>query len=245
MNGQQTNEDPVKGLTFGPHVTDVNLFFIKTPKVGGSTVGGVVRRIADHHGLSGARLLKVIDPEPGIWANHNPYTTMEEHHRKLKMPTLIFTFIRKPIERALSYFYHIEVSRKQKESTAQRKIAYLKKIVDEQYDYIRPQEILEGVDPVDAALGTYDFIGITDRFQESIMMLAVRLNVTMCDILYLKAKDSHSGSVDDQGVQMTPHLALSHEPAAVQHYAMHEFERNNRRDMEIFNASLRMLDAQI
>ncbi len=85
---------------------------------------------------------------------------------------------------------------------------------------------------------THDFIGSTSKFDESTLLLAWQLNLTMCDVLYLKSKDSSEGRKDDRTNHfVVPHPPLQNESAVVQAYARStEFRVANQLDYELVDA---------
>ena len=56
---------------------------------------------------------------------------------------------------------------------------------------------------------------IVNRFDESAVMLAFRLNLTLCDVLYTKSKDSHDAATLPNG-HPNVHLSIKDESQAVQ-----------------------------
>ena len=60
------------------NMSNTTILFLKVTKVGGSTVGGVMRRIADHHGLKGVTWGKytgirgcAVPQVPAIWVRRH------------------------------------------------------------------------------------------------------------------------------------------------------------------------------
>ena len=147
-------------------VSKSNLIFIKVPKVGSSTVGGVARRIAAHHKISGSRDSTWILNEPGVWANHGKFEGIAPNIKLLHLPVFIFTIVREPASRCLSEFYHFQVSRKQVLDTAENKLAFLNSSCSNvQFEYVRAGK---GVTTVDKVLRRYDFVGILEQIEDTI-----------------------------------------------------------------------------
>ena len=111
----------------------------------------------------------------------------------LQKRTFLMTFIREPAERALSHFYHFPVSRHNVTPTDFHILNFMKKQRDHIMDYIATGESVPEI------IAKYDLIGITDRFAESMLVLAHRLGIGLEDMLYVKAKDSHHLKVDNKG----------------------------------------------
>jgi hypothetical protein len=64
----------------------------------------------------------------------------------------------------------------------------------------------------------FDFIGIVERFAESMVVLAYILRVALTDVISLNAKESATGGKDDLGFTLAPHPPLAEEPEQVQAY---------------------------
>lgn len=78
-------------------IAKTNLVFLKVMKVGGSTVGGVMRRIAHHHGLEGVHESKYKNwtacETPSVWAGHATYNRLGRHVRNCRQSMPVF-FVR-------------------------------------------------------------------------------------------------------------------------------------------------------
>ena len=133
--------------------------------------------------------------------------------KTLQKKTFLMTWIREPAERILSQFYHLEVSRENMTPTDQHIIDYLEQHRDNYIiKYISTGESVSDI------LRKYDFIGITDRFEESMLVLAHRLGLDIEDVLYLKAKDSHRLKVDNKGFRFVPSVPVEEQSDSVQQY---------------------------
>ena len=99
---------------------------------------------------------------------------------------------------------------------------------------------------VKALSSFYHFIGNTERFDESCFLLALQLNITMCDVLYLKAKDSHDDRKDSKNQLFVPHPGLANESITVQNYAKsEEFVGANQLDYALIQQVNILLDEKI
>ena len=87
-----------------------DLVYIKVFKCASSTTGGVIRRIAAHNAMSGVSDTSWVNPEPGIWANHDELSQLWRKVVALKQRVFLFTMIRLPATRCLSSYYHLEES---------------------------------------------------------------------------------------------------------------------------------------
>eukprot|EP00931_Biecheleriopsis_adriatica_P022945 TRINITY_DN14612_c0_g1_i1.p1 TRINITY_DN14612_c0_g1~~TRINITY_DN14612_c0_g1_i1.p1 ORF type:complete len:272 (+),score=4.13 TRINITY_DN14612_c0_g1_i1:494-1309(+) len=194
-----------------------------------------MRRIAARHGLYGASLdekairnsIRQEFLEPLLLANHANVSSRNQIERKLILPIRHVTFVREPIERALSQYYHLQVSRRHKSTSSQAVIQWFKKIGGgEMVSYIRRNR---SHDPY-VIVGEYDFIGVTERMQESMVVLKHILGLpSLCDVLYLSAKNS-SGPPhkDNKGFEFIPHVPFHQQPTEVQQFVA---SPKNRRKM--------------
>ena len=183
---------------------DMNIVFIKPHKVGGSTAGGVFRRIAFKYNLSGSDDKLWIQSEPGMWGNHGDRKLMNRKIKHLKKPTFIITWVRKPINRCVSWFFHRRMTRDRGTFSSQKLAAFVKTWCTS----ITKEIASNPRDSATTIYNSYDFIGLTERFSESMLVLAYRLDLNLGDILYVRAKDSHELEYDKAGRQWVPNAGF-------------------------------------
>lgn len=177
-------------------VFPASFWFVKVPKVGGSTLAGIFRSIAAHHGihmvnpapgfnkLKDERLTESIDMFSELGseyigiANHMPY-----HNISLPGPVLRFTAVRHPIDRSISHFYFrcsmerlLDECRKDEDGLMQ----HLKSITD---NYQSLYAFAGDFDPE-----LYDFIFVTERMDESLVAFKLVFGLSWRDIAYLPSK---------------------------------------------------------
>jgi len=105
----RTDLAPARPLQGSRPAVVPSLVFIKAIKVGGSTMAGVVRRIAAKFGMSGVQAKgQWIDSEPGVWANHGQYAKFPERLGELSGPKFVLAMMRNPLDRCLSAYYHLK-----------------------------------------------------------------------------------------------------------------------------------------
>lgn len=211
-----------------------NIVFIKTPKTGGSTTGGVLRRIGAANGLSGITDRKWIHREPGIWANHNPYSSMRTKINKLKQPKVLCTMIRKPIAQALSNFYYANNDNDFSDKNIIKSLGHREANHIANYMGVRRDDIF------------YDWIGITERYDESLVMLkhvmATRnMNVTFGDLLYLKTKDSSNHTLRKRE-DIIPNKPIEEQSKKVQIFVETYFNQKHALEIELFQKLNEKLD---
>ena len=170
--------------------------FMKLIKVGGSTATGIAMRIAKHTAERNQENFSICR---GRW-DHSWAFRMLEHRERDRSFT--WTVLRDPTKRAISEFYHFYVSREGKPAsyasfkryrTKQKwENLYLRMLSIERQDWIYDPDAPAIISQI---LAEYDFIGITERMEESAVALMMLTGAKMGDILFLDAKGS--GGFDD------------------------------------------------
>ena len=130
-----------------------------------------------------------------------------EYYRREKLNSFLWTVLREPTKRHISEFFHFDVSRNKIEPTDEAFQQYFREtagMIDNYYVHFmktdRPFDRQNGnhTQAVQHIMQEYDFIGILERLDESLVALQMILGLRTSDILYLRAKTS--GGFDD-GVQ--------------------------------------------
>jgi Sulfotransferase family len=179
--------------------------YLKPYKTGSSTTSGVNLRIARNVArrrtdLKNVNLCKTrFDHGP----DYSPgYTLFAKRNPK---ESILWTILRDPTSRAVSQFFHFEVSRQKLEPTDANFKSFLRQKNPMQDYYLRAlfnrgkfsRERYHPVRVGNNILRNYNFIGITERLNESLVALMMQLNLKIADILYLSAKGR--GGYDDAG----------------------------------------------
>ena len=209
--------DPLKWST--PAVsrspTKEGILFVKEMKTGSSTVSGIVLRIARN--IARRKNQSVMcDSRFDHWpARYMKFVDRDREN------SFLFTIIRNPQTRIGSQFFHFLVSRLKMEPSDEN---YKKFITKAHYlhDYYlkdlalvpsddknqslfvhtyKPQE-MDGhqlrqlrLKLANGIMRGYNFIGITERMDECLVVLMMMLRLKISDIVYIKAKSS--GNFDD------------------------------------------------
>lgn len=226
-----------------------NLIFLKVHKCASSTTAGIIRRIAAHYGLRGVHDTEWITNEPGIWANHGALNATQPPSMvlmaRLRSPTLLVTFVRSPASRCLSAYYHFQISRRNASQTAESKINALKKCRDYVYNYLAPTR---SETPRMLIRSVYSFVGVVELYDQSVVLMASMLGVSLGSVLYLPSKNSSAGhgAVDGSGTTFVPHTDLVDEPGIVQSFAAGDtFHAQNARDFALYDEAITHLHARI
>jgi hypothetical protein len=139
------------------------------------------------------------DHGPNLYAGYSLF------RNRIKNESFLWTILRDPTKRAISQFFHFDVSRNKIEPTDTNFIKFLRSSYYTKDYYLRALHIKDKYDrttmnPITTAntiLRTFDFIGVTERIDESFVVLMMILHLRMSDILYLSAKSK--GGFDDGG----------------------------------------------
>eukprot|EP00421_Protoceratium_reticulatum_P055610 CAMPEP_0168492870 /NCGR_PEP_ID=MMETSP0228-20121227/70436_1 /TAXON_ID=133427 /ORGANISM="Protoceratium reticulatum, Strain CCCM 535 (=CCMP 1889)" /LENGTH=200 /DNA_ID=CAMNT_0008509655 /DNA_START=72 /DNA_END=675 /DNA_ORIENTATION=- len=120
---------------------------------------------------------------PAVWGNHGLRMILAPKLQKRMPNAFMFSMIRHPVARAMSQFY-FRVQQGMLEPGEEDKLQFLRETSPSFLsDYLAGGE----GDTLEAILASYDFIGITERFDESLLLFGRMLNVSVLDLLYLPA----------------------------------------------------------
>ena len=190
--------------------TDTGFLFLKTHKTASSTAAGIHLRIAHH--VARNRLIASHETDPHN--NNNTYSTdimckVRFNHARarvrlpLKPETLpknrfLWTIVRDPTDRLVSFFFHFIVAWDKKEPTTYN---FQNSVLHSQSDVRVPHyyAFFLSLEPfarfaqnearyLQNILDSYDFIGVTERLDESLVALSFLLDLPLAHFLYLSAK---------------------------------------------------------
>lgn len=263
---QRQSRDVESGLNPGD-IDSTNLLYIRVPKTGSTTACGIVRNIAAHHNLTGAftsRSWPSEAGEPGIWADHGalnaddfgPDPEHEDISRPdahpswtgvlaLKRPVFMWTMVRDPTTRAMTRYYWLMPSNKW--SSTESKIGFLRQYSttagsgNEIFRYIRPS----AESSMDGVFEAYKFIGVMERYDESLVVLAALLKLPLSEMLYLRSKDSSLGFKTKDGEVHRGHPTLDEEPKEVQDFLNNQFRQAHDLDYELLERANETLNRKI
>ena len=171
--------------------------YTKPLKSASSTLSGIAVQAA----YNMARRLNVNTSHCLVRWNHaTPSAKTMKYNQLVKSDSYLFTFVREPTKRAISNFFFDEVSRFKKEPHDVNFKKYMLGKATRNH-YIQEMSPSAGLvvgsqnSTISQILNMYDFIGIVERFDESLVVLKLLLGLEYHDILYLSAKSS--GAYDD------------------------------------------------
>eukprot|EP00924_Labyrinthula_sp_SR-Ha-C_P009629 snap_masked-scaffold_22-processed-gene-1.7-mRNA-1 protein AED:1.00 eAED:1.00 QI:0/0/0/0/1/1/2/0/389 len=203
-----------------------NLVYVKVPKCASSTLAGLTRQFAAHYeGKFNYLGIREHVNKKEIFENTDHCHVISNHYPlpgklpqvitpELKKDTFLFTFLRNPRDRMISQMYHFGFSRKKKKFKE-----YLgRKYIEENFktDYVlrwvgSMHEICNSRTMLHRYLGkralcfekifdTYDFIGVVERFDESLVVMKMLFDLSFKDILYVSS--AKQTGFDGSGVKI-------------------------------------------
>lgn len=189
------------------------LIYIKVPKTASSTLAGINLRIAIENTPN--KTASLTNKGEGFYRVRCAETHRHVRARLLdvsnrnKKYTFLWTFVRSPTSQFLSQFFHFSVSRKGRSPNHESLMHYVGKQFTTtnypQLNFVITRSFKKSKDGmsidgdvnqiVQTILNDYDFIGVTERFDESLVALRLLLGLNAGDILHLPSKVG--GEYDD------------------------------------------------
>ena len=213
-----------------PHVHQ-GFLFMKLMKTGGSTAAGVNIRIMKQVAQ------QQMKREPSSHSNHFSFCQGRFEHawgyEMLAGPgedparRFAWTIVREPTPRAISQFFHFVVSRQESGhsdflfqkylwSEKKRLSSYYLQVLSEERTSVTNANSTSIINKI---LSDYNFIGVTERMDETLVALMMILNVPMGTIMYLKSKTS--GGYDDGGTGSCVYIQPSHLSSGMKAFFAH------------------------
>ena len=226
------------------------LLYVREMKTGSSTLAGVILSIA-HRKAQGKYPCK-------MRVDHSPARKMDYRFRDKKKSFLI-SLLRDPTRRAISQFFHFRVSEDGVQPTDERFLRFLYNNSQALSNYyvrdlamhsIKNLDEMENDDElVQEIINEYDFIGITERMDESLVVLKMLLDLDFGDILYMSAKTQGSftagGGGPKQPVRCIYIVPSFTTPGMNEFFASDYWKRYIAADVALYNAVNASLDKTI
>ena len=172
------------------------LLYHKITKTASSTCSGVALRLAKNEARRQGQSFDFCNSR----YTHGPPTKFAARN---PAQSFLWGMIRDPAKRAISSFFHFFVSRRNVQPTDHRVIQKLRKA--DKRGYVSQMSLegetkpnsttMEKVTLANQIMTDYNFIGLTERLDESLVLLTMLLGVPVTDALYLSAKKH--GSYDE------------------------------------------------
>mmetsp|Transcript_42941 Transcript_42941/g.100863 ORF Transcript_42941/g.100863 Transcript_42941/m.100863 type:complete len:433 (-) Transcript_42941:304-1602(-) len=251
------------GMTFWkqPYILAKNARNIVTEKNVTTVSANASRTLQFSRATSNTSLANVVeDRDPIVYAAHGALSHVAKWLETVLPKAFRTAMVREPAERCMSSFYHLFEGQQgtvgMHDDSA--KIAFLTgdcdffETVKENWlcntlkcpgfmtQYLEPYNNASYSDIIEA----FDFIGVTERFDESMIILGKKLGLPLTDMLYVTVKESNADH-DCQSIESTANTAripVSEESEAVQ--AAAALLRKGQ-DMRLVNQAHAALDAAI
>jgi hypothetical protein len=196
----QNDSFPLRSMPFDrSFMTKRGIVFLKPMKVGGSTASGINLRLSKNMAERLGKRYSMCD-------NNFDHTMGWMMTARKRSESFLWTMLRDPTNRAISSFYHFFVSRFEMEANAENFVSVMMNQTDYYlkahsfYPFPSADDRGQRAKAANDIVKNYDFMAITERFDESMVVLQMLLkphNVTLGDMLYVQAKSS--GGYDDGG----------------------------------------------
>lgn len=216
-------------------------FFMKPYKTGSSTAAGVHLRLAKHL----ARKINASWPLCKVRFDHALARGLYPN-RQPSPGSFLWTIIREPSARAVSEFFHFGVGRHNLQPTDANLRAFLRAVPDQYYlQTLATQPAPNNIAMANDILHVYNFIGITERFDESMVVLQLLLGQSTAHVLYLTAK--HRGGFDDGGGKRTCRYIWPSfvSPSMADYLQSEQWKAKTAVDQLLYAAANRSLDMTI
>lgn len=169
------------------------ILFVKPVKVGSTTAASVTLRIASKAGKNeNISLCK-------NRVQHSKTFQMKYDRRDMNQ-SILWSLVREPTSRTISQFFHFFVTRREKDPTDEHFLDFIQKrrelLKSFQLKYLAFEETLTNPNKtIEKVFQHYNLIGVTERFDETVVVLQMLLGLDIADVLYVSAKGS--GGYDD------------------------------------------------
>jgi hypothetical protein len=237
-------------------------FFHRPEKVGSTTMVGIVMRLAQVRAHK--QLGKQGTPDYSAFCTHrsNHGTALSlEYGQRNRNKSFLFSILRDPTARTISRWFHFGVSFYQHDPTLPNFLSalrapndfmfYLKDLMVKNMTIYNPKELSRNVvnytEIVENILDAYDFIAITERMDESLVVLKLLLGLSFEEILYAhpaRSAGGYSNGVPNKRpcIYITPSF-LS--PGMKKYLQSPEWKRRIKGDEMLYMAAYKSLDLTI
>jgi len=236
-----------------PGYKPVGNLFIGPPKAASSTTGGIMLRISRNI-YRRAHDNQVNETECKVTQIIYPYpASMYGYRNRDKQKSFLWSFLREPTSRFVSEFFHFGVSRKGLQPTDANFRWYLKAGSNQNNLYIynlhprSKNHMLNATKAVEEILDEYNFIGITERMHESLVVLKLLLGLEMNDILYVKSSKKSGGFDDGVYNNSCIYIVKSFVSPGMQEFFASDqvWKDRSRGDIMLYRAANKSLDMTI
>jgi hypothetical protein len=223
---------------------NTNILFVRIPKTGSTSFSSVLRRVSDRYGVHGADRGTGV-PEPFLYARHATleHSSSDPALAAATLPVLKVTMIRQPVDRLISNFYYAASYSEEYQNMGILKWAQSRRLNSLNHSIMFQYLRSPGETDVQKVLDQYAFIGIVERFDESIVLLMEQFGLGYCDVIYDSGKTSDH---DIDGRRLLHPIPFSEQPQEVQDFLNGEaFRESQKEDFEAYDLAQRRMDQLI
>mmetsp|Transcript_9969 Transcript_9969/g.14908 ORF Transcript_9969/g.14908 Transcript_9969/m.14908 type:complete len:492 (-) Transcript_9969:78-1553(-) len=233
------------------------LLFVKVLKCSSSTGAGVTLRIQD--GLS----KRLNQPNPNkSQAAHAPGSCMSNQHatagelrfhKRDPSQSFLWSIVREPAQRTLSHYFYFDVSSRNDTATEDGIMAVLKfpthpRPWHPQHNYQSkyldlPSQNEQSSSSTERIINGYDFVAVSDRMEESLVVLAMLAQIPLTDVVVFSSKIA--GGYDGGNGRSCVKLKKKWTTPKIDEYIHGDYQSANKDDYLLYNAAQRSLDKTI
>jgi Sulfotransferase family len=238
--------------------------FHRPKKVGSTTMVGIILRLVHN---KARQEFQQQQQEQQLMQNQKEYIKCMhramhgsaldfEYNQRDISQSFLFSLLRHPTQRAISEFFHFRVAVHGQEPTNKNFMEFVRQKALSNY-YLNDMtmkpfdvttygpEVTPLTTIVQDVLNSFDFMAITERMNESLVVLQMLLGLETKDIVYTRARSSGTftnGPPDRPCSYITPSFLTSD---MKQYFASEEWLNTTRGDVLLYNAASASLDRTI
>mmetsp|Transcript_30959 Transcript_30959/g.70868 ORF Transcript_30959/g.70868 Transcript_30959/m.70868 type:complete len:418 (+) Transcript_30959:89-1342(+) len=246
------------------HVLDTGLAVVRVPKTGSTTLQAIVETLGRKYNGSILRKERNTDVDELfstaqgprlVYTGHGQLSHMQPYLDSVAPDALKISMVREPAERCMSSYYHLLVGYQPYTKFGDdAKLAWIEgrceffsaygsfnkclklKCPNFMFEYLQP---FEGAS-LKELMASFTMIGVTERFDESMVIMSKKLGVPMADMIYVTVKEA-GGDVacgTKKRAASQEHLPLDEEPYSVRAAAQKLRKSKDMFFYDIVNAAL-------
>eukprot|EP00984_Skeletonema_dohrnii_P026169 scaffold15472_cov138-Skeletonema_dohrnii-CCMP3373.AAC.2 len=222
------------------------LLFVKSKKSGSSTGAGVTLRIRD--GLS-RRLTHLNETAPDNCFAHYNHATARELGFEKRDPSqsFLWSIVREPAQRTLSNYFYFSISRQNHTATEDGIMSVLKSSKGQNYQSkyldLPSQNNEQSSSSTERIINGYDFVAVSDRMEESLVVLAMLAQIPLTDVVVFSSKIA--GGYDGGNGRSCVKLKNKWTTPKIDEYIHGDYQKANKDDYLLYSAAQRSLDKTI
>jgi len=223
------------------------MYLVKVTKTASSTSAAAALQIAESVALKKG----LAKPCPTHVQHGSSYKSRQD-------PSFLWTVVRQPHKRDISEYFHFEISRRGEKYDSKDLIRHLEEKKNNQFKYISQgmesypllvntsqstNKQLHALERLSSVFQTYDFIAVTERMEESLVVMKLLHQFPDESIVVLNSKTS--GGFDDGKYKQTCYkIQKSYTTEEVDHYIAKDYQKDNL-DFLLYTVANRSLDKTI